>query len=129
MLSPLASVIGGTPASMRIEPVIEPSRARATDAGGARLRAGALAPPPETGKRLGNGAADSGTTPSRPALAALETDVRQKLADRDDWLTGANLVARDATSLTLSVRNEHQADNVRRFFGADILGRRRASAC
>ena len=65
--------------------------------------------------------------PSRPALAALETDVRQKLADRAEWLTGAKLVARDATSVTLSVWNEHQADNVRRFCGADILAAAGAS--
>ena len=94
-----------------IEPITEPSRARETDDGGPRQRADALGPPRQ---RLGNGSAAAAEPSRDPSLVALETEIRQKLGERAEWLTEARLVACNADAVKFAVLNIHQADNIRR---------------
>jgi hypothetical protein len=104
-----------------IEPIIEPSRARETDDGGPRQRGGALGPPRQTGKRLGNGSGAAAEPSRDPSLVALEADIRQKLGERAEWLTEARLVACNADAVKFAVLNIHQADNIRRLCRRTIL--------
>jgi len=102
-----------------IEPITEPSRARETDDGGPRQRADALGPPRQ---RLGNGSAAAAEPSRDPSLVALETEIRQKLGERAEWLTEAKLVACTAGAIVkFAVLNIHQANNIRKFCQADIL--------
>jgi hypothetical protein len=93
-----------------------------TEHGGPRQRADALGPPPETGKRLGNG---SGPTaqgePPDPALGPLDADLRQRLGERFEYLAAVKLAGHSKDAITLSVLTTYQADNIRRHCQADIL--------
>lgn len=81
-----------------------------TEPDGPRQRADALGPPRQTGKRLGNGPDGAAAEPARdPSLVALETEIRQKLGERADWLSMASLVACTADAAKFAVLNIHQA--------------------
>ena len=54
-------------------------------------------------------------------LAALDAEIRHKLDERAEWLTGAKLMARDEISVRWSVWNSYQADNIQKHCAALIL--------
>jgi hypothetical protein len=113
-------------------PISLPSADLETEPGGPRLRAVALGPPSgeETGKGLGNGAAEP-EPPTPKALGPLDqalADLRHQLGEKSKWLVTARVAGLADGVLTLSVMTPSDRDKIVRHCETEILEASGASA-